>query len=146
MYDGGVTRLTHTPMIRRAPGGRRRQGRGASPRPLRAALLAGLLVAAAASSVGCAPQAQPPMPDAKAAQAAATTAEVIYHRMAIGFLETGAYTTNVLVDVTLPAGTRWTLADYPADGSSYVLLITSDSVSGVAWRVSPDGVRRVATN
>ena len=64
--------------------------------------------------------------------------------MAIGFLETGAYTTNVLVDVQLPAGARWTLEAYARDGSSYRLRITSTQVPGIAWEVSPDGVRRVA--
>jgi len=105
---------------------------------------AGLPAAAAALLLllaSCAPAAQAPLP--AAASRLDTTARIVYHRMAIGFLETGAYTTNVLVDVQLPAGARWTLEAYPRDGSSYRLRITSTQVPGIAWEVSPGGVRRV---
>jgi hypothetical protein len=126
--------------VRENPSPRRRFG---APRAL------ALLAAAAflpALVVGCVPQAQAPLAASDAAATVQRTAEIIYHRMAIGYLETGAYTTNVLVDVQLPEGARWTLADYPQDGSSYALVLTSDQVPGVAWRVTPSGVRRVGTN
>ncbi len=108
---------------------------------------AGLPAAAAALLLllaSCAPATQAPLPAGAAARQLDTTASIVYHRMAIGFLETGAYTTNVLVDVQLPAGARWTLEAYARDGSSYRLRITSTQVPGIAWEVSPDGVRRVA--
>ena len=92
---------------------------------------------------GCAPGVQAPLPNDPVAQQLDRTASIVYHRMAIGYLETGAYTTNVLVDVQLPAGARWTLEAYPPGGSSYRLRITSTQVPGIAWLVSPSGVRRV---
>ena len=108
---------------------------------------AGLLVAVVillAALVGCAPATQAPLPAGAAARQLDITALIVYHRMAIGYLETGAYTTNVLVDVQLPAGARWTLEAYPNGGTSYRLRIISTQVPGIAWEVSPDGVRRVA--
>jgi len=106
-----------------------------------------LLVAAAALLVAlaaCAPATQAPLPGGAAARQLDVTARIVYHRMAIGYLETGAYTTNVLVDVQLPTGARWTLEAYPDGGTSYRLRILSTQVPGIAWEVSPDGVRRVA--
>ena len=115
-----------------------------SPRRLAtAALLASLLASLLALSA-CAPRTQPAIPSGGAASRLQTTARIVYHRMAIGYLETGRYTTNVLVDVQLPSGARWTLEAYPKDGSSYRLRITSTQVPGIAWQVSPDGVRRLA--
>lgn len=135
MYHGAVDHAMST--RRRAERGRARLRR--RPLAVAAALALGVL-----GIVGCAPQAQAPSASAPLASETERVARVIYHRMAIGYLETGSYTTNVLVDVTLPEGTRWTLADYPQDGSSYVLLVTSDADPGVAWRVTPAGVERVA--
>ncbi len=117
------------------------------PRTLRhaartgATLLLALLVLSA-----CAPTSTTsPSPAATAErQALERTAYIVYHRMAIGYLETGTYTTNVLVDVALPQGVRWTLLEYPQDRSSYTLRLTSDAVEGQAYRVSPAGVRLVA--
>ena len=99
-------------------------------------ILFGLLVAA------CAPTATVSREVSPVAAAVARTAEIAFHRMEIGKLQTGSYTTNVLVDLDLSSGTRWTLLDYPADGSSYTLQFTSDQVPGAAWRVSPRGVVR----
>ena len=107
----------------------------------------GLVIAAVVllvALVGCAPATQAPLPGSAAARQLDTTARIVYHRMAIGYLETGAYTTNVLVDVQLPTGARWTLEAYPDGGTSYRLRILSTQVPGIAWEVSPDGVRRVA--
>jgi outer membrane lipoprotein-sorting protein len=116
---------------------------GTLRRPARTgtALLLALLVLSA-----CAPTSTTsPSPAATAEQQALErTAYIVYHRMAIGYLETGTYTTNVLVDVALPQGVRWTLLEYPQDRSSYTLRLTSDAVEGQAYRVSPAGVRLVA--
>ena len=103
----------------------------------RKALAATLLLALAA----CAPGAFGPAAatDPVAAELE-RTAQVLYHRMELGHLETGVYTTNALIDVKLPEGARWTLQDFAADGSSYVLVLTSSRLAGAAWRVSPRGV------
>lgn len=115
--------------------------------PRRAARTATALLLALLALSACAPTSTtpPPSPAATAEQQALErTAYIVYHRMAIGYLETGSYTTNVLVDVSLPQGVRWTLLEYPQDGSSYTLRLTSDAVMGHAYRVSPAGVRLVA--
>jgi hypothetical protein len=75
-----------------------------------------------------------------AAQEVERTAYVAYHRMELGRLQLGVYTTNVLVDVELPRGARLTLEAFDDDG--YRLRVDSDAVPGVAWYVSPSGVRR----
>jgi len=111
------------------------------PRSLRvrshlAALL--LLVGALAA---CVPAAVAEQLAGPAAQAVQRTAEETYHRMELGRLRTGGYTTNVLVDVDLPRGTRITVEAF--DGDDYRLRVDSDAVDGVVWLVSPRGVRRV---
>lgn len=68
-----------------------------------------------------------------------TTAELAYHRMEIGYLETGAYTTNVLVDLTLPQGVRWTIEGFA--GNDYTLRFTSDEIAQYIWLVSPEGIK-----
>jgi len=103
--------------------------------PLLLALLLSLLAAA------CAPSTLPGVDDA-AVQELQTTAEVLFHRMELGHLETGIYTTNVLVDAPIPEGARWTLQEFASDGSDYLLVLTSTKVEGVTWRVSPSGVTR----
>ena len=75
------------------------------------------------------------------AQEAEQAAHIAFHRMEIGRLETGAYTTNVLVDLTLSRGVRWTLIDFSAD--SYRLRFTIDAEPTIGWLVSPSGVRRI---
>jgi len=105
--------------------------------------LAFAAAAVALALAGCAPQVQPLTFQNGPAGQLHRTAEIVYHRMAIGYLETGRYTTNVLVDVKLPAGAKWTLLDYARDGSSYRLRVTSTQVPGTAWDVSPGGVQRV---
>lgn len=65
-----------------------------------------------------------------------------YHRMEIGLLETGSYTTNVLVDLDLPRQVRWTLEEFGSDG--YRLRFTADDRPDEAWLVTPAGVARVA--
>lgn len=107
----------------------------------RTALLIALLAALLAA---CAPSTAPGLPDDPATREAERAARIAFHRMQIGFLETGAYTTNVLVDLALPQGVRWTVDDFVLDGSSYRLRFTHDAVPASAWLVSPAGVRRVA--
>lgn len=63
-----------------------------------------------------------------------------YHRMEIGLLETGSYTTNVLVDLELPRQVRWTLEEFGSDG--YRLRFTADDRPDEAWLVTPAGVSR----
>lgn len=80
-----------------------------------------------------------PLDDPAAAQLERTALEA-FHRMEIARLQTGAYTTNALVDLTLPRGTRWTVLEF-ADGD-YLLRFTSDEVPERHWLVSPTGVER----
>jgi hypothetical protein len=103
-------------------------------RPLPAPLLLLLLLAA------CAPQAVAPSGNS-AERAAQDTALIIYHRMQLGHLQTGTYTTNVLVDVDLPRGLRWTVESFP--GETYELRVSDDALPGLYWEVTPAGVRRV---
>jgi hypothetical protein len=101
------------------------------------ALLASLLIAS------CAPAATPPALDTPAAQAVDRLAHEAYHRMEIGRLRTGTYTTNVLVDLELPQGARVTVEAF--SDTDYVLRVTSDAVQDAAWLVSPRGVERVSS-
>jgi hypothetical protein len=103
-------------------------------RSLLAPLLLLLLLAA------CAPRAVTPSGNS-AERAAQDTALIIYHRMQLGHLQTGTYTTNVLVDVDLPRGLRWTIESFP--GETYELRVSDDALPGLYWEVTPAGVRRV---
>jgi hypothetical protein len=58
--------------------------------------------------------------------------------MELGRLTTGAYATDVLLELELPSGVRWTVVEYGPD--AYALQVTSDA-SPTALRVDPDGVR-----
>ena len=98
-----------------------------------------LLVLLIALLGACAPTATAPMPGTPAADATQTVAEIAYHRMEIGRLQTGVYTTNVLVDLELPRGVRWTVLEFGDD--DYVLRFSNDSVPDVVWIVTPRGVR-----
>jgi len=89
----------------------------------------------------CAPTTLPGV-DQAALDELQTTAEILYHRMELGHLEEGIYTTNVLVDAPIPEGARWTLQEFASDGSSYLLVLTSSRVEGVSWQISPRGVSR----
>lgn len=61
--------------------------------------------------------------------------------MRLGYLETGQYTTSVLIDVYLPRGMRWTVESFPGD--TFELRVSDDGLPGVHWEVTPAGVRRV---
>ena len=101
------------------------------------ALLLSLLLFAA-----CAPRASTTGDTAlnsPAAQQTEETARVAYHRMEIGLLQTGEYTTNALLELELPQGVRWTLESFSAN--DYLLRFLSSEVSAYAWLVSPQGVR-----
>jgi hypothetical protein len=116
---------------------------GAMPqRPLRApvpVIVAALLLTLAA----CAPALDGV--DASAFETPAAleverAAQEAYHRMELGRLRLGVYTTNVLVDLDLPRGARVTVEAFGDD--DYRLRFTSDAALDLAWLVTPDGVRR----
>lgn len=65
------------------------------------------------------------------------TAWEAWLRMELGRLTTGAYATDVLLELDLPAGVRWTVVEYGPD--AYALQVTADA-SPTALRVDPDGV------
>lgn len=100
-----------------------------------------MAVALAVAAAACVPSTMPGA-DSSVVAELERTANVLFHRMELGFLDTGIYTTNVLVDANLPEGARWTLQDFATDGSSYVLILTSSNVPDTAWRISPRGVSR----
>lgn len=102
-------------------------------------LVAATLVALSA----CAPQASRGEPDTVAlatpsAEATTTVARIAHHRMEIGRLQTGAYTTNVLIDLELPRGVRWTVLEF--SGDDYLLRFTNDSEPSLIWLVDPGGI------
>ncbi len=102
--------------------------------PLFAFLLIGLLSA-------CAPRTQTfsEIVNSPAAQQLEQIANIAFHRMEISRLESGLYTTNVLMDLPLPQGAAWTLESLAQD--AYQIRFTSVNVPGFAWLVSPDGVK-----
>ena len=94
----------------------------------------------------CAPQAagtaQPPSttitletPEAVATNRAALEA---WHLMELARLQTGEYTTNALVDLSLPQGVQWRVESF--SGDEYALRFTSSNVSELEWLVTPQGV------
>ena len=97
------------------------------------------IVVILAGLAACAPTTSAPTPGTPAATATQTVAEIAYHRMEIGRLRTGAYTTNVLIDLDLPRGARWTVLEFADD--AFVLRFTNDDVPDVVWIVDPRGVR-----
>ena len=80
--------------------------------------------------------------DTPAAREAERAAYEAYHRMELGRLRLGVYTTNVLVDLDLPRGARITVEAFEDD--DYQLRLTSEAALEIAWLVTPRGVRRVA--
>jgi len=92
-------------------------------------------------AAACAPTSMPGA-DAGVVAELERTANILFHRMELGYLDSGIYTTNVLIDAKLPEGARWTLQDFATDGSSYVLVLTSSNLPTTAWRISPRGVSR----
>lgn len=105
-----------------------------------ALLVLTLLLALAA----CAPRVSPEggALDSPAAKELEQTANIAYHRMEIGLLQGGEYTTNALIDLSLPQGVKWTLEEFSSN--DYLLRFTSADVPGYAWLVSPRGVRIVS--
>lgn len=100
-----------------------------------------LALVLAAALAACVPSAVADRLAGPAAQELERTAQEAYHRMELGRLRLGSYTTNVLVDLELPRGARWTLEAFAGD--DYRLRVEGDTVEGVVWLVSPRGVRRV---
>ena len=78
--------------------------------------------------------------DTPAAREVERAAQVAFHRMEIGRLRLGVYTTNVLVDLDLPRGARVTVEAFGDD--DYRLRFTSDAALEAAWLVTPRGVER----
>lgn len=111
----------------------------AAPRHHRSAL--GFLTAALTVLVlaACAPAST--AFDTPAARQLERTAWEAYHRMELGQLQLGVYTTNVLVDLDLPRGARITVEAF--DDDAYRLRLTSDAALEAAWLITPNGVRRV---
>ncbi len=118
---------------------------GAMPRTRhptrRAGLLAVAALLAALLATSCVPATASESLDSPVARAVERAAQEAYHRMELGRLATGSYTTNVLVDVDLPSGSRITLEDF--SGADYRLRVDADAVPDAAWIVTPQGVRRV---
>ncbi len=113
-----------------------------TPTPIRrAGLLAMAALLAALLATACVPAAVADSLDSPVARAVERAAQEAYHRMELGRLATGSYTTNVLVDVDLPRGSRITLEDF--SGADYRLRVDADAVPDAAWIVTPRGVRRV---
>lgn len=112
-------------------------------RTSRDARLVLLALALALLAAACVPTTMPGA-DAGVVAELERTANVLYHRMELGYLDSGIYTTNVLIDAKLPEGARWTLQDFATDGSTYVLILTSSNLPDTAWRISPRGVSRTA--
>lgn len=114
-------------------------------RPVRSLIRWAASVVAVAALGACAPGAFGPAAQVDPGTAELErTAQVLFHRMELGHLESGVYTTNALIDVALPEGARWTLQEFAQDGSSYVLILTSSRSPGTAFRISPRGVSRFA--
>lgn len=120
-------------------------------RTVAAVVMAGgsLLLAACAPAAGtpvrepAAAHAGPRLEEARGAEedAARTTAVAIWHRMELGRLQQGGYTSNVLEEMTdLPRGVAFFMDSFP--GESFELRVTDDAVPGVWWLVTPDGISR----
>ena len=75
-----------------------------------------------------------------AALEADRAARQAFHLMGRYFLEPGRYSAEILLsDLELPTGVQWAVQEIA--NTSYALQIVSDSVPGVAWSVTPEGVR-----
>lgn len=86
----------------------------------------------------CVPQISSEVQSSAAYQQAQKYATIVWHRMELGYLQSGQYSTNVLVDLTPPKGVKLTLVGF--GHGSYQLRVTSSQVPGVGWFVSPAGV------
>lgn len=98
----------------------------------------------------CAPTAQAPAPGngpqfaqavSQAEEPALQTARAIWHEMELGRLQTGSYTSNVLIELTdLPPGVAFMMESFP--GESFEMRVTDDALPGIYWLVNPAGVTR----
>lgn len=100
-----------------------------------------LLLSLSLSLYGCLPRPRQAATvlESSEARAAEQVARIAYHRMEIGKLQSGDYSTNVLIDLDLPQGVQWTLVSF-GEGS-YQLRFSSELVASYSWLVSPLGVR-----
>lgn len=99
-----------------------------------------LLLLLAAVLAACMPGVERRAPDPELTR----VAEVIYHRMAVTYYETGVYNTQTLLTLQLPRGAMWTITGFAEDGSTYELLLTSANEPDWYWRITPRGARRYA--
>ena len=104
-------------------------------------LLALLFFALSLSLSGCLPRFSEPASVLESDQARATeqAANIAYHRMEIGKLQSGSYNTNVLADLELPQGVQWALIAFGDD--SYTLRFSAQDIPDYAWKVTPQGVQ-----
>ncbi len=111
-----------------------------APRAALAALFAfGLLLAACAPGTRGDPETvRPPLDEARLRPVERTAWEA-WLLMEIQRLRSGLYSTQALIDLTLPRGVRWTVVDF--SGDDYALIVTSDDEDGDGVRVTPEGVR-----
>jgi hypothetical protein len=110
-----------------------------------------LFVFVALSVAACAPSASPAsntrstqqrrviVINNPAAEDVIDIANIAWHRMQLNFLETGNYSTNVLVDLSLPQGVRWVLEDF--SNRSYRIRFVSSDVPEIFWLITPEGVQ-----
>lgn len=100
-----------------------------------------LVIALSLSLSSCLPRFREPQSvlESDAARATEQVANIAYHRMEIGKLQSGDYNTNVLADLELPQGVQWTLLAF-GEGS-YTLRFSSQDVADYAWLVMPGGVQ-----
>lgn len=103
--------------------------------PLLAVMLSLTMLLAA-----CVPQAVSDQLATPEGQALERAAQETYHRMELGRIRLGVYTTNVLVDVDLPRGARVTVEAF--DDHDYRLRLDSDVFTQVRWFITPRGVQR----
>ncbi len=105
--------------------------------PLLALALASAACAPALQGTSGAPAATRPPVEVAELSPLERTAWEAWLLMEVGRLRTGAYSTQVLIDLELPQGVRWTVVEFDAD--AYALAVSNDD-GGAQVRVSPDGV------
>ena len=100
-----------------------------------------LLILLLVSLNACVPFLMPPspsLPNTPHAQELQRLAEVVWHKMQIYYLSEGRYSSNVLVDVSIPQGSKVELQDI---GSNYFLVrLSSSRLPQYFWNIQATGV------
>ena len=111
-----------------------------APRAALAASLAfGLLLASCAPGARNGPETvRPPIDEARLSPVERTAWEA-WLLMEVQRLRSGLYSTQALLDLSLPSGVRWTVVAF--SGDDYALVVTGDDDDQDGLRVTPDGVR-----